>query len=417
MTKPRLSVAKWPTFDLFPRAKSKALAYVYLFQLAIPLFFLTALQAEQMWLGLALLILLAFLYILSYRAHRPAYIAILTAETAITMYMAAFMGLGYFWLALYPMTAMVAGLPKRQYLIFIPVTGLLLFTELGLLWHNDHVSLAYAVPYLVLAIVGALGTLFSIALARRQEETNHALKRANREIERLTLQAERDRISQDLHDVLGHELAMISLKAQLAGRLVTRDPSKASCEILDIEEAARTALAQVRGYIAGTHRPEWTQEWQSAQALMQTAGIACDVAQVPLHVQPNHPAPAVLSMALREAATNIVRHSEAHHAVVRLEVIGDVARLTVADDGIGLQGKAAASGSQDGMRMDRARLGLAGMRARIAVVGGELHLWSAGRELTDAQLPLPTCVPWVRGVTLQVKVPLGSVVATGGAGT
>ena len=182
------------------------------------------------------------------------------------------------------------------------------------------------------------------------------LRMAHEEIEQLAKVAERERIARDLHDVLGHTLSMVILKSELAGKLMDRDPARAGSEIREVEQIARTALSDVREAIRGYRSRGLTAEFAMAKATLETAGIAvqCDTPSV--HIPPLQES--VLSLAVREAVTNVVRHSQAHRCRLELAQQNGTCRLEIQDDGRGGSGE---EGS-----------GLRGMRERVEMLGGTL---------------------------------------------
>jgi two-component system sensor histidine kinase DesK len=202
----------------------------------------------------------------------------------------------------------------------------------------------------------ALSGTSSIYFAQRNRNLDK-LRRAHNEIEHLAKVAERERIARDLHDVLGHTLSLITLKSELAGKLIDRDPAQAKREIRDIETAARDALAEVRHAILGYRAKGLNEEFKQAKSTLETAGIEVNVQNNPV------PMPAtvesVLSLALREAVTNVVRHAGAKHASLRLARINGHCQLEICDDGRG------------GLQVEGN--GLRGMRERIESLGGTVE--------------------------------------------
>lgn len=204
------------------------------------------------------------------------------------------------------------------------------------------------------------------AMHRRDlEEKNDALARANLEVRHLAAVAERERIARDLHDLLGQTLTLVAIKADLANRLVGRDDVGASREVTDIAAAARTALAEVRAAVAGMGNSSFSAELARAASGLRTAGIAAVLPRSMATVSPG--GEAVLAMVLREAVTNVIRHSGAASCQVGIERHGTEVRLSVTDDG-------------DGTSLIEG-WGLAGMRGRLAAAGGDLTL-TGGREGT-----------------------------------
>lgn len=200
---------------------------------------------------------------------------------------------------------------------------------------------------------------------------NARLRMAHEEIKHLAAVAERERIGRDLHDVLGHTLSLIVLKAELAAKLAERDPARAAGEIRDVEQTARTALREVRDAIRG-YRPTLSDELARARVLLDAARIVADVdvSDAPL----SRGGEEVIALALREAITNVVRHSGASHARIRVWRNEAHAMLEVTDDG-------GATSSTEGA-------GLRGMRERVESLGGQVsRAFDGGVRLTIA-LPI-----------------------------
>jgi two-component system, NarL family, sensor histidine kinase DesK len=187
---------------------------------------------------------------------------------------------------------------------------------------------------------------------------NRKLRKANEEIENLAKVAERERIARDLHDVLGHTLSVITLKSELAGKLIERDPQRAGKEIREVEQISRQALSDVRDAIRGYRSQGLVAELAQAKTTLETAGLTvqCDAAttmKLPA-VQES-----VLSLAVREAVTNVVRHAQARTCRMRLEQQNGSCRLEIHDDGCG-----SSNGEGNGLR---------GMRERVEMLGGTLN--------------------------------------------
>jgi two-component system sensor histidine kinase DesK len=206
------------------------------------------------------------------------------------------------------------------------------------------------------------------------------LRMANDEIEHLAKVAERERIARDLHDVLGHTLSLITLKSELARKLVDRDPERAKQEMQDVENASRAALADVREAIRGYRSNGIFAELARARAALETAGVAveCDTDTVALSPDQE----SVLALALREAVTNVVRHAEARRCNVSLKRNNTLCTLEVADDG---RGAAGPEGN-----------GLRGMRERLEALGGSLRLLSANGTRLIIDLPLASAASALR---------------------
>ncbi|MEP7333782.1 MAG: sensor histidine kinase, partial [Terracoccus sp.] len=160
--------------------------------------------------------------------------------------------------------------------------------------------------------------------------------------DRLAVVDERERVARDVHDVLGHSLTVVTLKAELAERLVDLDPQRAKAELAEIQQLTRQALAEIRETVGGLRVARLDQELASARAALAAAGIASNLPDKGEHdiavVDPRHRS--VLAWVLREAITNVVRHSDADACTVVLQSHG----LRVVDDGRGLGGRPEGNG-------------------------------------------------------------------------
>jgi two-component system sensor histidine kinase DesK len=217
-------------------------------------------------------------------------------------------------------------------------------------------------------IIGAGNTFFA-----ERNRMNRRLRKANEEIEHLAKVAERERIARDLHDVLGHTLSVITLKSELAGKLIDRDPARAGKEIREVEQISRQALTDVRDAIRGYRSQGLVAELAQAKSTLETAGLTvqCDAATT---VKLPAVQESVLSLAVREAVTNVVRHARARTCRMRLEQENGSCRLEIQDDGLG-----SSNGEGNGLR---------GMRERVEMLGGTLlRETRAGTKLT---ITLPT---------------------------
>jgi two-component system, NarL family, sensor histidine kinase DesK len=245
----------------------------------------------------------------------------------------------------------------------------------GLLLHFGGWQLFYAALFPM--IIGAGNTFFA-----ERNRMNRKLRKANEEIEHLAKVAERERIARDLHDVLGHTLSVITLKSELAAKLIDRDPQRAGKEIREVEEISRQALSDVRDAIRGYRSKGLLAEIAQAKCTLETAGVTvrCDASTI---VKLPAMQEGVLTMAVREAVTNVVRHAQAHTCSLRLEQQNGACRLEIEDDG---RGGPQAEGN-----------GLRGMRERVEMLGGSLHRDSqAGTRLTIT-LPLKEVTPEIEG--------------------
>jgi len=247
----------------------------------------------------------------------------------------------------------------------------------GLTWWTLHLNgwfLLFACGLSL--VVGASDIHFA-----QRNRTNKKLLRAQEEIEHLAKVAERERIARDLHDVLGHTLSVIILKSELAGKLMERDPLRAGNEIREVEQISRQALSEVRDAIRGYRSQGLSTELAQAKATLETAGLSvkCEAARVALPALHE----GVLSMAVREAVTNVVRHAHARKCSLRLDQQNGSCRLEIEDDGRG--------------GLQNEGNGLRGMRERVEMLGGTLSRDSQTGTRLTITLPLKEFTPKTEG--------------------
>ena len=230
---------------------------------------------------------------------------------------------------------------------------------------------------LVVAGVGA-----SIYGITRLVDANKTLRQASAARAAAALREERLRFARDLHELLGRSLSVIALKSQVASRLAGADPTRAAKEMTEIEQITRQALHEVRDAVTGYRRPSLECELEGARRALEAAGIDFDehIASPPLPADIE----ASLAWALREAVTNVVRHSRAITCTATLDVAPGNVVMTVADDGVGPP--------CDAVHPETSGNGLRGIRERITKVGGTLRsgpVGNSGGFCLSVSLPLP----------------------------
>ncbi|MCW3814098.1 sensor histidine kinase [Micromonospora sp. DR5-3] len=326
------------------------LAAVWLFFLNIPL--LTALHQPEVWrrvVGATTLVAFGVCYVWVFQWARACRIA------------ARPVPLGRAWVALTALVGLgLAGIPGTDgdwltTLVFVAAAAVFLLPNRQAF---VVVALAAVTPPVAAALVPgweAEGTVvFAVLLASfamfgvtRLTQRNAELQAAQQEIHRLAVAEERARTARDLHDILGHSLTVVAVKAELAGRLLELDPARAATEIADVERLARQALADVRGTVGAYRGVSLKTELAGAHSALAAAGI---VAALPETV-PSLPAERdeLFGWTVREGVTNVVRHSGARRCEIRVSP----AAVEVRDDGRGPVGEPGAAGH-----------GLVGLRER-----------------------------------------------------
>ena len=221
-----------------------------------------------------------------------------------------------------------------------------------------HVDWSHVANQVLIAGVVAGGVI----AARWFWELVHRTEAARRLEGQLAVADERLRFAADLHDIQGHHLQVIALKSELATRLAPADPTAAATQMAEVHEHARRALADTREVVQGYRQTPLAEELGNATRVLDAAGIdgRLDHGTVDSAQSLDQPSRGLLGLVVREATTNILRHSHAHHARFALDTAGDHARLTIHNDG------ATAPDHPPGT-------GLADLERRLEAAGGSLQ--------------------------------------------
>jgi two-component system sensor histidine kinase DesK len=201
------------------------------------------------------------------------------------------------------------------------------------------------------------------------------LDRHRRAAGELAVAEERLRFAADLHDIQGHHLQVIALKAELAERLLERDPAAAREQLRETRLIAKQALEETRSLVAGYRGVDLDAELENARDVLELSGAECTLAVdgLPADAEVRR----VLALAVREATTNILRHSSATRAAIRISTGVDGVALTIVNDG-----------PHERTAGDSTSSGLAGLRERVAAIGGTLD-----DALLDGEFRLEVRVP------------------------
>lgn len=326
-------------------------------------------------LGVAALVAFALVYLWAFsRRHlfldRPVWVSTLTYSIlllALALAMAPAAGAGVMALVPYFAALWMFSLPL--------LPGLLVGTALtaaavmvAFLWAGPGGQL-WVSPVLV----GVLLVLVIIRVSAHRDVKSHALA------EQLVLAEQRESLARDVHDVLGHSLTVVAVKTELARRLVSRDPQRAEAELDEVLALTRNALTEVRSTVDGLRTPELGDQIASARTALKAAGISADLPSPTEAAALPESQRSLFAWCLREAVTNVVRHSGAQRCTVTLEP----GRLRIHDDGVGLGARTAAAPRGAGSPGPTAAArslpghGLAGLAERVAQAGGTLRLQDA----------------------------------------
>ncbi|WKX74314.1 sensor histidine kinase [Streptomyces sp. XD-27] len=293
---------------------------------------------------------------------------LLVALCAVTLALAG--GYGDDWAMLFPLLGLATGSVlrgRRLPLVMVPLSAVAGITA-GVYDGWDAISVAYG------TLLSGMVTSAIFALS----ETVWELRATRQELARAAVEKERLRFSRDLHDLLGHTLSVIVVKSEAARRLAPRDMDAALTQVSDIEAVGRQALTEIREAVTGYREASLATELDRARSALTAAGVEPVVRQSGPPLEPQ--TEALLSWVVREAATNVVRHSGATRCEIEVSGDSEQARLVITDDGRGVGSSTPGSG-------------LKGLTERVAAAGGSLRSGPAARRGFRVVAELPVGEP------------------------
>ncbi len=305
--------------------------------------------------------------------------------TALALSLSLAYGSAFLWL--FVGVSAVAGVALSARSAFVTVMVLTLLTlgvGAGISGGIARTDWLHIVPLVLL--VRGLG-LDMVGLARLSGALRE-LHTARGELARRAVMEERLRLARDLHDLLGHTLSLITLKSELVGRLIEKEPARAAQEIQEVERVARQALREVREAVAGYRQSTLRSELDGARQILEAAGIACTIEHTAGALPPT--TNAVLAWTVREGVTNVIRHSRARQCTIRVSVENGSACAEVINDGYREQ--------EGDLTRTRIGSGLSGLTERVTAQGGHIE---AGPLISEGH----------SGFRLWVELPVRSNVA------
>lgn len=235
--------------------------------------------------------------------------------------------------------------------------------------HSDHL---YVVSIIIYYIV-ILAILFGNFKIVKERQYRQQIEEKNKYINILIAEKERNRIGQDLHDTLGHVFASLSVKSELASKLIDKDPQAAKKEILNINEMSKETLEKVRHIIENLKVQSFEEEIQSIAQILQDANIHFHFENKRGASSLNPTKQTILSMILREAVNNVIKHAQATEINGKIESNDIGIQFTISDNGIGLK--------------QPNKVNLKSINDRVALLNGTIHITSKQGTTIDIMIP------------------------------
>ncbi|EOS8271253.1 TPA: sensor histidine kinase [Bacillus cereus] len=343
--------------EIFPKHMG-FFPYMFLVYLLFPIYHLSQASGWKLVIGSGMLIVFIITYRQLYFVQKT-FILWACIQMILTLLFALFYNPFMIFFGFFTASAMGFAPSKKVFRILlcllVVMLGVFVFINMNQL---TPTSLVNIVPMFILMLL----TPFGMRNFNQKKMLRNQLNEANEQIKDLVKREERQRIARDLHDTLGHTLSLITLKSQLVEKLIVKNPERASTEAKEITQTSRTALKQLRELISDMRMITVEEELEQIKAILQAANIELEIKQETSASSLSPIEQNILGMCLREAVTNVVKHSKATRCIVSVRELQGELILTVEDNGIGL-----ADQNHDGN-------GIRGMKERIALIDGFVEL-------------------------------------------
>ena len=343
---PWLSIYGWVIFGLLP--------FFFIFRSSSPI---------EIMIGISLVLLFFLSYRFSYRSKTGLVYMWISFEMVINVIMTLLFG--YVYLSIF--VAFFIGNIRHPVGFFI-VYGIHIALTIGAIITGFFIEIDLFLPqfhFILISVIGVVLLPFNLYNRGKREKLEGQLEYARERISELIILEERERIARDLHDILGQKLSLIGLKSDLASRLIYKNSEAAEKELMDIRQTASTALKEVRELVDDIRMTKLADELIRVQHVLKAAEMNYTVTGNPEFVNKVPPlVENVLSMCLKEAVTNIVKHSYASVCHFTFEETTDELKMSIQDDGIGIPAKG----------KNLPGNGLQGIRERLEFVNGRLDI-------------------------------------------
>lgn len=364
---------KW--YQIFHRSTGLS-PYVWVVFYILPFYFIfRSSSTYQVVIGIVMILMFFICYVLSFVAKGWLVYFWTSLQILISITMTLLFGYVYFALFL----AFFIGNIQHRIGFFtlysIHLVSTIATINFGFVTKNP--VLISQLPFVLVSLIGVILLPVTTYNRNKREKLEGQLEDANKRISELVKLEERQRIARDLHDTLGQKLSLIGLKSDLAGKLISKNPSQAQSEINDVRQTARSALKEVREMVTQMRGTRLEDEMFRIKQILKAAQIEFtlegDLKLSNTSVLNEN----VLSMCLKEAVTNIVKHSNASACSIVIEPSHTELCVKVKDNGIGIAGDAAYVRGN----------GLRGMRERLEFVNGSMDIVSDNGTMIIIKVP------------------------------
>ncbi len=367
----------WNWYHIFPKNTGLSL-YIWIIFCILPFYFIFRSSSwVEISIGIAMIILFFIAYRLSFVSKGSLVYISLSIEIVISLTMTLLFGFVYFAIFL---AFFIGNVERKAGFVTLYVAHLVLtILSIAVGFIISYDLFFNQLPFIAMAVIGVILLPINRHNRIKQDVLEGQLHDANEKLAKLAIVEERQRIARDLHDTLGQKLSMIGLKSDLAIKLLAKDKDAAEREMHDVQYAARQALKEVRELVSEMKGVRLNEEILHVEQILNAAEIDHTVNGEETRKGSSLLVENVLSMCLKEAVTNVVKHSQATKCEIMIADKDDEVCIQVKDNGIGFNTESVESNGN----------GLKGMEERLQFVNGHLKI-----DATQGSL-LTICVPRV----------------------
>jgi len=349
--------------------------YVWVVFYILPFYFIfRSPSTYQIAIGIVLTVGFFISYVLSFISRGRLVYLWTVLQLAISAVMAYVFSYIYFFLFPAYFIGRIQG--KASFISLYTILVITAYAAVNYEFLTRDAVLITQLPFVFICLIAV--TLLPVNTHNRNKEVKlqGQLEDANKRIAELVKLDERQRIARDLHDTLGQQLSLIGLKSDLASRLLRTNPDKALAELNDIHQTARVALQEVRELVTEMRGMKLEDEIITIEKMLQAAGIEFRLEGEPKLKETSLLAENVACMCLKEAVTNVVKHSGATSCTISIEETNTGLTLRIKDDGSGMPNSTGGKGN-----------GLRGMKERVEFVNGSLSIRSNKGTTITIRIP------------------------------
>jgi len=349
--------------------------YVWVVFYILPFYFIfRSPSTYQIAIGIVLTVGFFISYVLSFISRGRLVYLWTVLQLAISAVMAYVFSYIYFFLFPAYFIGRIQG--KASFISLYTILVITAYAAVNCEFLTRDAVLITQLPFVFICLIAV--TLLPVNTHNRNKEVKlqGQLEDANKRIAELVKLDERQRIARDLHDTLGQQLSLIGLKSDLASRLLRTNPDKALAELNDIHQTARVALQEVRELVTEMRGMKLEDEIITIEKMLQAAGIEFRLEGEPKLKETSLLAENVACMCLKEAVTNVVKHSGATSCTISIEETNTGLTLRIKDDGSGMPNSTGGKGN-----------GLRGMKERVEFVNGSLSIRSNKGTTITIRIP------------------------------